>query len=76
MGSYEVLLRLVQKEARGPFLVAIDGRCASAKQRLPESSDPHWNVLLKVLTVVTRICEKTMTCASLLIFLRIFRKFG
>ena len=34
MGSYEVLLRLVQKEARGPFLVAIDGRCASGKTTL------------------------------------------
>ena len=34
MDNCDVLLRLVQKEARGPFLVAIDGRCASGKTTL------------------------------------------
>lgn len=34
MDNCDVLLRLVQKEARGSFLVAIDGRCASGKTTL------------------------------------------
>ena len=34
MDNCEVLLRMVQKEARRPFLVAIDGRCASGKTTL------------------------------------------
>jgi uridine kinase len=34
MDNCEVLLRLVQKETGCPFLVAIDGRCASGKTTL------------------------------------------
>ncbi len=36
MDNCEVVLRLVQKEAKHPFLIAIDGRCAAGKTTLAE----------------------------------------
>ena len=36
MDNCEVVLRLVQKEAKHPFIIAIDGRCAAGKTTLAE----------------------------------------
>ena len=36
MDNCEVVLRLVQKEAKHAFLIAIDGRCAAGKTTLAE----------------------------------------
>lgn len=37
MDNREVVLRLIQKEAKYPFFVAIDGRCAAGKTTLAET---------------------------------------